>query len=103
MEQNWHLSAACGAETVELFFPSHNPERPSAVAETSYIQARELCARCPVTEACLDDALRYEGLTGFRYGMWGGTTPWERRRIMLRRRRAHPPLTFTPERHTITV
>lgn len=38
--------------------------------------ARELCRRCPVQPECLDYALAADE----RYGVWGATTPEERRR-----------------------
>lgn len=41
---------------------------------------RELCSRCPVTDACLKYALEND----IRFGIWGGTTP--RDRYTLRRR-----------------
>lgn len=40
-------------------------------------KAQELCAGCPIIEACLSAAMETEGdLTARnRYGIWGGTTP----------------------------
>lgn len=45
-------------------------------------EAAAVCGRCPVREACLEDAM---GARGLRYGIWGGLTRTERR--ALRRRR----------------
>lgn len=42
-------------------------------------QAKAICADCPVREQCLDHAVR----TPEQYGIWGGKTPRERRRLVL--------------------
>ena len=51
-----------------------------------YVSARAACAKCPVTEECLDYALSMNERDGF----WGGTSPVARRvlrRNYLRRNR----------------
>ena len=40
-------------------------------------EARKICARCPVLRACLASAMA----TGQEYGIWGGLTEDERRRL----------------------
>jgi WhiB family redox-sensing transcriptional regulator len=45
--------------------------------------AKAVCAACPVKEQCLEYAL-----TNREYGVWGGTTEAERRRIRTARRNA---------------
>jgi hypothetical protein len=42
-------------------------------------QAREFCAKCPVIEECLTQALTNRE----RYGVWGGTTGRFRRQIFV--------------------
>jgi len=66
----WRRRAACAGEDLELFFPvgSDGP------ALTQVAAAKDICARCPVREACL----RYS-VTGQGYGIWGGLTAEERR------------------------
>lgn len=56
-----------------------------AFGDTShyYDKAREICAACPIWEECLDHALSNKE----RFGMWGGLTPIERRRIERKERR----------------
>ena len=54
-EQLWKLDAACRGERAEVFFE----ERYEALALS-------FCARCPVTEACL------EASEGEMYGVWNG-------------------------------
>lgn len=48
-----------------------------------YEEAKKICDVCPIREACLAHALEEKE----RYGMWGGTTPIERRRVERRQRR----------------
>lgn len=48
-----------------------------------YDEARTICMACPVREQCLDHALAEKE----RWGMWGGLTPIERRRIERKDRR----------------
>ena len=78
----WNERAACrepGTDP-ELFFPIGEA---GLEARQQVAAAKAVCARCPVTERCRDWAVR----TGQSHGIWGGTTPEERRR--LRRRRLH--------------
>jgi len=49
-----------------------------------YNEARSICDRCPVRFECLEHAME----TKERFGMWGGLTPIERRRIERNDRRA---------------
>ena len=56
-----------------------------AYGDTSilYEDARAVCLSCPVREECLTHALNEKE----RFGMWGGLTPIERRRIERKDRR----------------
>ena len=75
----WRLDAACRGMDVNLFFPH----------DTDWREAREgkaVCAVCPVRDECLIENLHEP------FGVFGGTTPDERR--VLRRRldvRHRPP------------
>lgn len=68
----WQLHAECRDEDPELFFPLGTTAAAVRQAEV----AKQVCARCPVTEPCLADAVRNRWLEG----VWGGTTEQERRR-----------------------
>ncbi|GAA2838620.1 hypothetical protein GCM10020220_029420 [Nonomuraea rubra] len=72
--------AACQDADPGLFFPIVWDDQAGQRAE----QARSICRACPVQAICLDWALR----TGEPDGMWGGTTPEERRRIRTRQAQA---------------
>lgn len=63
--------ALCAQTGGEAFFP----ESGNAVPH----DALAICAVCPVIEDCLDLALRIS--RDEDYGVWGGTTPPDRRRI----------------------
>lgn len=63
----WQLDAACRGEPVDAFFPETQGVPPEVAA---------LCASCDVRAECLDHGLRYE-----TEGIWGGTSPTQRRRL----------------------
>lgn len=64
----------CTIRDPEDWFPLGN--RRTAVSE----QAAALCRICPNQQTCLADALR----RGFDWGIWGGTYPDERRKMLRR-------------------
>lgn len=63
---------ACRHEDPSLFHPGEGPDivRKQAVA-------KQICATCVVRKPCLDFALSQDS----QHGIWGGTTPEERRRM----------------------
>ena len=62
--------ALCKEIGVEVFFP----EDSSYGYEERY--AKKLCSGCPIIKECLEWALHHEN-----HGIWGGTTPMDRRFI----------------------
>ncbi len=72
-ERSWQLQANCMGVDPDLFFP----ERGASTRE-----AKEVCRGCVVREDCLEYALA----NGEKFGIWGGMSERERRR--LRRARA---------------
>ncbi|MEV4175896.1 WhiB family transcriptional regulator [Nonomuraea sp. NPDC049709] len=72
----WATRAACKDADPGLFFPF----TWDGLATETLDQARRICHACPVRAACLDWALR----TGEPDGVWGGTTPDERRSLRAR-------------------
>jgi WhiB family transcriptional regulator, redox-sensing transcriptional regulator len=72
-ELDWQEHAACRSATLDVFYAED--ERTQA--------ALELCTECPVRLPCLDYAMRHRE----QFGVWGGTTERERRRIFRRERR----------------
>jgi WhiB family redox-sensing transcriptional regulator len=67
--------AACRDADTSVFFPA---------SEHDAGPAKEICAACPVREACLEYALE----TRPADGVWGGLTPIERHRMIRRRQKA---------------
>jgi WhiB family transcriptional regulator, redox-sensing transcriptional regulator len=68
-ELEWQIGAVCRSEHLEIFYSSEPDEMREAV---------RLCRRCPVRGACLDAAVE----RGEWFGVWGGTTERERRRLI---------------------
>ena len=66
----WWFAGLCAQTDPELFFP----EKGGSVRE-----AKRVCAACPVRAQCLAHALAH----GERYGVWGGLSERERRRLQL--------------------
>jgi WhiB family redox-sensing transcriptional regulator len=65
----WQIHASCrNIENSNIFFP----ERGSSTKEP-----KAICAICPVREECLDYAL----MNGEKFGIWGGMSERERRKI----------------------
>ena len=63
--------AACTEEDTDIFFPE-GKDIPGKIA-----LAKAICASCPISGACLQAALA----SNEEYGIWGGTTPEERKRL----------------------
>ena len=79
---DWHDRAACRAVDRELFFADPR-------SREQIIAAKQICDGCPVRSACLADVLAWER-PAYRYGVVGGFSAEERRRLWreLRRRQA---------------
>jgi WhiB family redox-sensing transcriptional regulator len=72
---SWRQQARCRGVDPEIFHPGEDDD-PTA--------AQEICALCPVREACLEHALAVRE----KHGVWGGLTERERRRVIRQRRRS---------------
>jgi WhiB family redox-sensing transcriptional regulator len=68
----WMSQALCAQVDMDLFFPEKGGTTKPAKA---------ICARCDVRPECLRFALNHEE----RFGIWGGKSERERRRIARRR------------------
>ena len=81
---HWTERAACRASAIdpELFFPVSDSGR----ALPQVTAAKRICTACPVLTDCLAWAL----LAGEPAGIWGGTTPLERRVLRAQARRLPP-------------
>jgi hypothetical protein len=77
-EQDWRDREACSSASPDLFFPA-GEDGPAYEAQVA--AAKAVCARCPVRAECLAEAL-----VRIPYGIAGGLTPEDRRRLPRRPR-----------------
>jgi Transcription factor WhiB len=68
MRAGWEKEAACRGTPTEVFYPQ-------PMSASSAAPAKRICRGCPVRESCLRFALACVD----RQGIFGGTTPAERR------------------------
>ncbi len=66
---DWQLKASCLEVHPEIFFPTKGE---------SNREAKRVCAQCPVRLKCLQYALDIDE----EYGIWGGLTESERRKLI---------------------
>jgi len=78
----WVAQAACRDRGDDLMYP--DGDEASAIYQRGVEAARAVCAWCPVRAACLEHAVA----AGEDYGVWGGTTPAQRRAMSRRARKA---------------
>jgi len=71
-EENWMQFAQCRGIDPDFFFPERG---------VSTKDAKAVCAECPVKEHCLEYAIAGRE----RFGIWGGLSERERRRIRKQR------------------
>jgi len=76
MNMDWRHRAACRHVDPELFFPVGNTGPAIAQIE----EAKKVCMKCDVREACLQWALE----SGQDSGVWGGLSEDERRAMKRR-------------------
>jgi WhiB family transcriptional regulator, redox-sensing transcriptional regulator len=74
-DRSWQSRANCMGVDPDLFFP----ERGASTRE-----AKEVCKGCVVKDECLEYALR----NSEKFGIWGGMSERERRRVRRERAKA---------------
>ena len=67
-ELAWQTDALCAQTDPEAFFP----EKGGSTRD-----AKRVCAACPVRDECLDYAMAHDE----KFGIWGGLSERERRRL----------------------
>ena len=77
-DRGWQIQANCLGVDPDLFFP----ERGASTRE-----AKAVCRACVVREDCLEYAL----VNGEKFGIWGGLSERERRRLRRARSLARRP------------
>lgn len=89
---DWTLDAACTDVGPAIFFPDEQGG-DSGKGSRYAVEAKQICAGCPVVDECLEWAIAYESgeiaAANFTasFGVYGGRTPRERRKII---RARHP-------------
>jgi len=89
LDLSWQARANCIGVDPDIFFP----ERGASTRE-----AKSICNACEVRADCLDYALE----NSEKFGIWGGTSERERRRLR-RQRAAERRARETRERNQIAV
>lgn len=69
MRTDWMSSARCREHDPDVFFVRGAAQSRRAV---------RICTRCPVRDRCLDYAIEQ----GIEFGIWGGMTERQRRRVL---------------------
>ena len=77
MDHAWRRQGKCRKIDPEVFYP------PDGLGVA---QAQAICATCPVVDACAEWGIAHE-----EYGVWGGLSERQRRRIRRQRRIRRPP------------
>jgi len=78
-EDAWMRDALCAQVDKHIFFPGKG--------ESDLIRtAKRVCARCPVRVECLGYALLWD----INFGVWGGASETDRRRMLGKLRRSKP-------------
>ena len=70
-ERPWVVFSACRDKDSDLFFPETKVQERSAIA---------ICSTCPVQSECIEYAFEAD----IRFGVWGGMTEKQRRRLARR-------------------
>ena len=76
MNVSWRQFARCRGVNPSIFYPVSE--------EDEALEAKAVCAECPVREPCLEYALGARE----KHGVWGGLTERERRRLLRQRRKS---------------
>ena len=64
----WQVDANCKDKDPDLFFPNRG---------ASTRKAKQICSECPVQKHCLEYAI----VNAEKFGIWGGLSERERRKI----------------------
>jgi WhiB family redox-sensing transcriptional regulator len=75
---DWQGVAACRGYDTSMFYHPENERGPSRVRRE--MQAKAVCANCPVVENCL----RWAIAAREPYGVWGGLSAEEREALFTR-------------------
>ena len=86
-ETAWMVDALCAQTDPDTFHPAPGESLRSA---------KSVCVACPVRAECLTHALAHNE----RHGVWGGTSPRERRALLGHGEMATRPMNTRPRGHS---
>lgn len=69
----WRTRARCQGMPSDVFYPADQERRDRRIEREH--RAKQVCRSCPVLVICREYAME----TGEAHGVWGATTPSERR------------------------
>jgi len=75
--RDWQRDGACRRADGSLFFSPGKDEAPEQ-RKQRIKAAKEICAQCPVWQRCR----RYALENAEEFGVWGGLTEYERRKLI---------------------
>lgn len=78
----WQQYAACRRSDSAVFFAPEPPGEAPSARLRRLVQAKRVCALCPVRPACRSYALENEE----EFGVWGGLSEVERKYLIAERR-----------------
>ena len=76
-DQPWAERALCAQVGGDAWFPEAGTVEEPKRNDVSVFEAKKVCLRCPVRVPCLEYALTHDE----RWGVWGGLSERERRRL----------------------
>ena len=79
--QVWAEQALCAQIGGDAWFPDKGTPDEPQTNPVSLKDAKRVCLACPVRTPCLDYALKHDE----RFGVWGGLSERERRRLKRQR------------------
>lgn len=80
--EHWREDAACVGQDSTIFFPTQKGSD-----KERWDRAKSICAFCSVRRQCLDLVINLEQHDD-RWGVFGGLSPMERRRLRTQRKSA---------------
>ena len=80
-DQPWAEQALCAQIGGDAWFPDKGTPDEPQTNPVSLKDAKRVCLACPVRTPCLDYALKHDE----RFGVWGGLSERERRRLKRQR------------------
>jgi WhiB family transcriptional regulator, redox-sensing transcriptional regulator len=90
MNLDWQENAACSGTDTEVFFPEHDTSRANRDEQVrSALVALKLCAGCSVQAECFAYAMADDN--SVYAGIYGGTLPYERKRLATEQGRNNIP------------